>query len=70
MGMMAYGKVDLGNLIVEDQDLAEGTLIIGTGPCLGLNLNFLVRAAFRGTPQRDEAARPQQYFSRVVPTII
>lgn len=35
MGMFAYGKVDLGNLIVEDQDLAEGTLIIGTGPWLG-----------------------------------
>jgi hypothetical protein len=32
--ILAYGKVDLGNLIVEDQDLAEGTLIIGTGPWL------------------------------------
>lgn len=35
----------------------------------GLSLNFLVRGAFRGTPRRDEAARPQQYFSRVVPAI-
>lgn len=37
---LAYGKVDLGNLIVEDQDLAEDTLIIGTGPWLGVELEL------------------------------
>lgn len=43
--MFAYGKVDLGNLIVEDQDLAEGTLIIGTGPWLGVELQLFGSAA-------------------------
>lgn len=43
--MIAYGKVDLGNLIVEDQDLAEGTLIIGSGPWLGVELKTFWSAA-------------------------
>jgi hypothetical protein len=47
MSMIAYGKVDLGNLIVEDQDLAEGTLIIGTGPWFGVELKLF------GSPSRD-----------------
>jgi hypothetical protein len=34
MSVFAYGKEDLGNLIVLDQVLAEGTFIIGTGPWL------------------------------------
>lgn len=47
VGIFAYGKVDLGNLKVEDQDLAEGTLIIGTGPWLDVELELFGRRVSR-----------------------